>query len=73
MSLEDYAQIFTQQNGLCKICKTNTKQRQLAVDHCHKTGKIRGLLCAKCNVAIGMFEDNIEFLTEAISYLKENA
>jgi hypothetical protein len=43
----------------------------LAVDHCHTTGKIRGLLCSKCNPALGAFNDNIEILNSAIKYLKE--
>lgn len=48
------------------------KIRALAVDHCHKTKKVRKLLCHKCNSALGNFEDNVMFLEEAIKYLKEN-
>lgn len=53
--------------GICKIILTNSSAR---LDHCHTTGKIRGFLCNSCNFAIGLFGDNIEFLSNAINYLK---
>ena len=66
------------QKGECLICKKDNKnnkdykKRMLFIDHDHKTGKVRGLLCTKCNSGIGMFEDNIKLLEEAIKYLKIN-
>jgi len=79
ITLEIYEKMHYEQNGKCKICKNpeTTKNNQkslscLAVDHCHKTGKVRGLLCAKCNKALGAFKDNIETLTNAINYLRSN-
>ena len=45
--------------------------RRLAVDHDHKTGKIRGLLCISCNVGLGHFQDDVELLRSAILYLQE--
>ena len=45
---------------------------QLVVDHCHKTGKIRGLICDSCNVGLGRFKDNIDNLKNAIKYLEKN-
>jgi len=77
ISLEEYNKILEIQNGLCKIClqpETSVirgKLISLAVDHCHKTKLVRGLLCAKCNTAIGSFRDNLEFLRSAIRYLSE--
>lgn len=72
----EYRRLYNSQEGRCKICGTTEAhkrvKRRFAVDHCHKTGKVRGLLCNKCNVGLGMFEDNIESLISAISYLKEN-
>jgi hypothetical protein len=73
-----YYEMLETQNGLCKICnnpetrksRTEGKVCQLAIDHCHKTGKIRGLLCHSCNVALGSFKDSIELLQNAINYLK---
>lgn len=62
----EYNQLVEKQNGLCKIC---LNKRNLCVDHDHKTGKIRGLLCHKCNLAIGLLEDNISSMTNAIKYL----
>jgi len=74
ISEAEYLNLLRGQNGVCKMCKQNShlKSGRLAVDHCHKTGKIRGLLCTKCNTGIGMFEDNVELLKAAIKYLEES-
>jgi hypothetical protein len=56
---------------VCQICKQEDKRRNLAIDHCHSTDKVRGLLCDACNKAIGHFKDNIEYLENAIEYLKK--
>ena len=68
---EQYDIIYTKQNGCCAICgKHETKlNRKLSVDHDHETGIIRGLLCYKCNTALGLFGDNIEILKQALNYL----
>ena len=55
---------------LCWIC--DAKPKRLHVDHCHATGKIRGLLCGKCNSALGLFGDNPNLLRRAICYLKHS-
>lgn len=70
----DYNTMLEQQNFCCQICKKkNTEFKfKLAVDHCHTTNKIRGLLCSSCNTALGSFKDNIEILSEAIKYLEKN-
>jgi hypothetical protein len=71
LTKEEYETMFNNQNGLCLICKKQCSSGQnLSVDHCHKTGRIRGLLCKKCNSALGMLEDNIEYFQTAILYLK---
>lgn len=80
ISLTDYMLMFNNQKGLCKICNNTETAKQvnsdairmLAVDHCHKTGRIRGLLCSRCNLALGQMNDNIEILLSAIEYLKQN-
>lgn len=62
-------------DGSCKICgkqQSDKHHKRLSFDHCHKTGKLRGLLCNKHNKALGLFDDNIEFLSKAIEYLKQN-
>ena len=57
----------------CEICgKTSIENKKaLSVDHCHKTGKIRGVLCQNCNFAIGLLNDSVNLLNKAIVYLKE--
>ena len=71
ITTKDYEQLFEKQNGVCQICKKDCPSRRfLSVDHCHKTGKVRGLLCVKCNTALGMLNDNIDYFTAAIKYLK---
>ena len=72
LSLDDYNAMFQSQEGQCKICRTHQKDLKisLAVDHCHTTGKIRGLLCNKCNTALGLSGDNLEILQNMIDYLK---
>jgi len=77
ITLVEYEILYKKQKGLCKICKEKTTGRgavknTLAVDHDHKTGKIRGLLCIHCNTGLGLFRDNQSLLNEAINYLKEN-
>lgn len=71
ITLKDYETLEKSQNGVCKICQKPEKGKRLAVDHCHETGKIRGLLCQKCNRALGMFHDDPQLLKKAIKYLKE--
>jgi len=76
ITLEEYQKLFTEQNKVCKICGGNRnttpfKYLPLAVDHCHKTGKNRGLLCRKCNLMIGMADDNQDILQKGINYLKQ--
>lgn len=75
ISLEQYRTMFAGQNGVCSICGLPEKRisrgnlTRLSVDHCHDTNKVRGLLCNRCNTAIGCFGDNIDIMASAISYL----
>lgn len=74
ISLKDYETLLSSQNNTCKICKTaepGGKHKIFNVDHCHITGKVRGLLCTGCNMALGGFKDNIETLKIAIDYLQK--
>ena len=73
ITLETYNDMLFEQDGVCKICKgKNNSKQSLAVDHCHKTGKIRGLLCSPCNIMLGHSKDNKLTLQEAIMYLMDN-
>lgn len=67
ISIDDYNKMSEQQKGKCKICNEET---ELVVDHNHETGKVRGLLCRQCNIALGAIKDNTSFLKRAISYLE---
>lgn len=67
---DDYNEMLDEQNGKCAICGSKTKAR-LHIDHDHETGEIRGLVCTNCNTGLGMFKDNIEFLSQAIHYLSK--
>lgn len=71
ITLEDYTKMLVGQSGVCAICLKADPPRSLAVDHCHKTGKIRGLLCRACNVSIGLLEDDGDRLERAIRYLRD--
>jgi hypothetical protein len=70
ISLNEYNSMLDSQGGVCAICGTK-ENRNLAVDHDHNTGKIRGLLCTNCNTAIGSFKDDINIMERAINYMKE--
>ena len=69
LTVEQYEEMFQKQDGKCKICKKPSSY-WLVVDHNHKTNEVRGLLCHRCNRALGMFRDDAELLAEAIRYLE---
>jgi len=70
----EYEQIFKSQNSLCAICEKEIylRGKLTHVDHDHKTGKVRGILCLWCNNVLGYCNDNIFILEKAISYVKYN-
>lgn len=70
VSPEDVAFMIARQKGTCAICPMLLSEKTAHVDHDHKTGKVRGLLCRKCNLGLGHFEDNPSFLVSAVSYLQ---
>ena len=73
IGLDEYNTMFTNQQGKCAICSgeppKNQHKKRLNIDHCHATGKVRGLLCDACNRAIGLLKDSPDLLNKAISYL----
>lgn len=73
-TVEEYDKLLEEQDNGCAICGKveNSNGTRLCVDHCHSTGKIRGLLCNHCNTALGKFRDDIELLNKAIDYLRSN-
>ena len=75
ITLDEYNKILESQNNACAICNISTSlptRKFFDVDHCHKTNKVRGLLCHSCNVGIGFLKDDIQILQKAISYLTTN-
>ncbi|MDQ3747961.1 MAG: endonuclease VII domain-containing protein [Acidobacteriota bacterium] len=72
ITLDRYYELLEKQNGVCAICgePQNIETHSLSVDHCHVTGKVRGLLCHKCNIALGLMRDNVLLLINAIEYLR---
>ena len=77
---EIFDELLNSQNNSCAICKVHindaykdaSRKAQLCVDHCHTTGKVRGLLCDKCNRGIGLLQDNLSILKNAVIYLEKN-
>ena len=70
ITLAEYDEMSEACEYRCQICRdTEPTGRRLAVDHCHSTGRIRGLLCMNCNQALGKFKDNVAHLENAIRYL----
>lgn len=71
-TLEDYEKLLEAQGGVCAICGIPpTPKRALCVDHCHSTGKVRGLLCTKCNRTLGQYGDNPVLLRRMAQYLEQ--
>lgn len=74
ISLDQWQGLFNTQDGCCAICSKHQSElkQTLNVDHSHKTGIIRGLLCSKCNAAIGLLQDSSRIAKKAMEYLNDN-
>jgi Recombination endonuclease VII len=72
ISPEQYEALLTRQGGACAICRKRSDET-LVVDHCHRTGEVRGLLCRSCNLALGHFKDDRILMAAAIAYLARAA
>lgn len=70
MSAQDYDMLVTRQGGACAIC-LQKPEKPLFVDHCHATGKVRGLLCLTCNFALGLLRDDVTLTMAATLYLRK--
>lgn len=70
ISEEQYNVLFRSQQGVCAICEREPENENLSVDHCHITGEVRGLLCSRCNVAIGILGDTSIGVRKALEYLE---
>lgn len=67
---EEYAVMLASQGGQCAICRKTNGAHRLAVDHCHATGRVRGLLCHGCNHVLGKMKDDPALLRAAAAYLE---
>lgn len=73
LSVADYDRLLAQQGGRCAICDGDKPYgKSFHVDHCHATGRVRGLLCKRCNNGLGFFDDDRERMAKAIGYLQRN-
>ena len=77
IDLLDYDEMLYEQDYKCAICGSEESNKpgrdNFFIDHCHKTGKIRGLLCNHCNMVLGSVKDNVYTLQNAINYLEKHA
>ena len=81
ITMAERSAMIEKQNGQCAICgkvpvlspkPQNGREEALCIDHCHRTGKVRGMLCDRCNTALGIFQDSETILQAAINYLREH-
>jgi hypothetical protein len=78
ISIEEYNMLLEKQGGVCAICRqpetiiVKGVQHRLTVDHNHETGKVRGLVCHRCNNTLGWYKDKIETFTNFVLYLRED-
>lgn len=73
MTIDDFESMVLDNGGTCEICNCKLDMSGLThVDHCHKTGVVRGVLCSTCNRGLGYFKDNVEVLEGAVKYLRRH-
>jgi hypothetical protein len=74
ITVEQFVKMFTEQDGKCRLCEKQLGSlmlNKMNIDHCHKTNKVRGLLCRGCNMGLGAFKDNVAALRKAADYVEE--
>ncbi len=72
LTIEDYNKILEQQDNKCAICRNVENGKRLAIDHCHNTEQVRGLLCKNCNTTLGNLKEDISLFYKCIKYLKKH-
>jgi hypothetical protein len=76
ITIADYDRMLKSQNGVCKMCgadRAGPKRQKFAVDHCHKTGVVRGLLCVACNVAVGFYEKRGDYVRKYLEGIRRES
>ena len=71
LTISEYNKMFNEQNGCCLGCEKHQTElkKRLCVDHCHTTGKVRGLLCTSCNAGLGQLKENVSIFNNLIKYI----
>lgn len=69
ISPDDFRRMLAEQGHACALCGGQPKRARLAVDHCHETGVVRGLLCERCNMALGLLDDDADRMRRAAEYI----
>lgn len=69
LTVHTYGQLLATQENRCAICRADLTETTAHVDHCHENGQVRGILCQRCNVAIGQFGDDPARIRKAIAYI----
>jgi hypothetical protein len=67
---QEFIEMLSRQNNRCAICSVSLECKKVCLDHNHETKRIRGLLCHNCNVALGLFKDNLLIIESAIKYMR---
>mgnify|MGYP000119516448 CR=1 FL=1 len=73
ITLDQFEELFQQQGQKCAICGNDKPLRGFHLDHCHKTNKVRGILCHTCNSGLGLFKDNPDIFLKAADYLQNQS
>lgn len=69
LTIESYTNMVDEQSNKCLICLSPPERGRLRVDHCHKSGKVRGLLCSQCNLALGNIKENLKAAKRLVKYI----
>lgn len=72
INIDQFNEMYEQQNGCCDICKTAVPENKIVVDHHHKTGTVRKLLCHNCNVILGHAKEDPNILLKCVEYLRDS-
>lgn len=73
MTIDEVHSLFHSQDRKCALCKDTLDEKTMMVDHCHETGRVRGILCRRCNSGLGFLGDTAQALGRALEYLKRSA
>jgi hypothetical protein len=71
VTVAEFHALLARQGGVCAICGKPGGKKRLALDHCHRTGEIRGLLCGACNIALGLLRDSPSLIRRAAAYVDQ--